>query len=125
MGEKITELRNELGLTQQELGHKLVPPVNRGAINKWEKGKVKNIKRTYVEQLSVLFEKEPIELMCFESRFNEEQISKEAKIFEKVQEHFGKDAFELLKGFLELNESGRQKILNDMNDLSQLSKYTD
>lgn len=123
MGEYIKSLRNELGLTQEELGHQLNPPVNRAAVHKWEKGWVENIKRTYIEQLANMFGITPHELMCFESKFDEEQISKETKVIEQVQEIFGDEAVQLLQYFSELNESGRQKALDDICDLTEIPKY--
>lgn len=130
MGEYIKKLRtgeNKYGLkwSQEELGHSLNPPVNRCAINKWEKGRVENIKRTHIEQLSKLFGIQPSELMCFESRFDENQISEEVKTIEAVQNLFGKDAVQLLQHFMELNDIGKQKALEDLVDLTELSKYTD
>lgn len=125
MGEYIHKLRTNLNLTQEELGHKLVPPVNRGAVNKWETGRVENIKRTYIEQLSNIFGVEPIDLMCFESKVDEEQISKEVKVIEQIQSVFGKDAVQLLQYFMELNELGKQKALDDIGDLTQLPKYNE
>ena len=129
MGEYIKELRtggNRYGRkwSQEELGHSLNPPVNRCAINKWEKGRVENIKRTHIEQLSVLFGIQPSELMCFESMYDENQISEEVKTFEAVQSLFGKDAVQLLQHFMELNSLGKQKALDDIIDLTELSKYT-
>ena len=130
MGEYIKKLRtgeNKYGLkwSQEELGHSLNPPVNRCAINKWEKSRVENIKRTHIEQLSKLFGIQPSELMCFESRFDENQISEEVKTIESVQSLFGKDAVQLLQHFMTLNNIGKQKALEDLVDLTELPKYTD
>lgn len=129
MGEYIKQLRtggNRYGTkwSQEELGHSLNPPVNRCAINKWEKGRVENIKRTHIEQLSVLFGIQPSELMCFESQYDENQISEEVKTIEAVQNIFGKDAVLLLQHFMELNDIGKQKALEDLADLTELLKYT-
>ena len=66
MGEYIKQLRNGLKLTQEELGQKLNPPVNRAAINKWEKGNVKNIKRSHIQQMAEIFGVSPVDLMCFD-----------------------------------------------------------
>lgn len=129
MGEYIKKLRtggNKYGVawTQEELGRKLNPPVNRAAINKWERGLVANIKRSYIEQMSDLFGVTPSELMCFEFDIDEEQVSAEVKTIEMVQDVFGKDAVQLLQYFSELNEIGKQKVLNDICDLTQLPKYS-
>lgn len=65
MGLRIRQKRTELGLTMEELGDKL--GVQRQAINKWEKGEVQNIKRSYVTKMSELFDVSPAWLMGFEN----------------------------------------------------------
>lgn len=65
MGDYIKELRLEKEWTQDELGQKLNPPVNKSAVNKWEKGQVENIKRTHIERMSKFFGVRPSQLMCF------------------------------------------------------------
>lgn len=128
MGEYIKTLRcggNKYGkkYSQEELGRMLNPPVYRSAVNKWEKGLVINIKRDYIEQLATIFGIEPTDLMCFETRFDEEQISEEVKLAEGITKYFGKDAIQLLQLFSELNDSGKQKALNELADLTEIPKY--
>jgi repressor LexA len=64
MGKYIELKRKELGLTMEELGQRLNPPVKKSAVNKWEKGVVKNIKASHVEQLARIFEVSPSDLLC-------------------------------------------------------------
>lgn len=66
MGQYIKELRTSEGLSQEELGKMLTPPVNRAAVNKWETGQVENIKRNHIQQLAKHFGISPAKLMCFE-----------------------------------------------------------
>lgn len=120
MGEYIKLLRKNHDLTQEELGQRLKPTVNRAAINKWETGQVENIKRSYIEQMSKLFGVRPCELMCFDV---EQQISEDVIAIEHVQKRFGKDAVRLLELFTKLNDLGREKALEDLDDLSNLPKY--
>lgn len=127
MGEYIRYLRtggNKYGTkwTQEELGSALTPPLNRAAINKWENGQVENIKRSYIEQLSKLFHVKPCELMCFTQ---EQIISEEVKVIENVQETFGKDSVKMLELFTKLNELGKEKALESLDDLTNIPKYTD
>ena len=110
--------------TQAELGALLDPQVNRAAVNKWESGMIKNIKKVYIQQLANIFGVTPTELMCFESKYDEKQISEEVKVIERIQMLFGKDAVQLLQSFNELNELGKQKALEDINDLTEHPKYT-
>ena len=130
MGEYIKKLRcggNKYGRkwSQEELGHSLVPPVNRSAVNKWEHGMVENIKRTHIEQLAKMFGVTPSELMCFDSQYDVEQIAKEVKLIEDIQNHFGKDAVDLLRMYCELNDEGKEKALDNIGDLTEVPKYTD
>ena len=62
MGERIKQLRQEKGLTQEELGKYI--GVKKAAIMKYEKGNVKNMKRSSIETLSNLFNVSPSYLMC-------------------------------------------------------------
>lgn len=121
MGEYIKQLRKNHDLTQEELGQRLKPPVNRAAVNKWETGQVENIKRSYIEQMSKIFNVRPCELMCFDQ---EQQLAEDVIAIEQVQKRFGKDAVRLLELFTKLNELGKEKALEDLDDLTNLPKYT-
>lgn len=122
MGEYIKVLRKNKDLTQEQLGLKLKPPVNRAAINKWETGQVENIKRSYIEQMSILFNVRPCDLMCFDQ---EQQISEDVKAIEMVQHRFGKDAVRLLDYYTRLNDTGKKKALETLEDMTDLPKYTE
>jgi len=121
MGEKIKELRKDHNMTQEELGQKLSPSVNRAAINKWEHGTVKNIKRSYIEQMSSIFGVKPSDLMCFQ----EQQIAEDVYLLERIQGRFGSSAVRLLEYFTKFNEIGKNKALEQMDDLSNIHKYID
>jgi repressor LexA len=130
MGEYIKKLRKEHDLTQDELGQKLNPPVNRAAINKWETGQVENIKRTHIEQMSKIFGVMPSELMCFNTEWDliynpEGKLSDEAMVFEVVKNKLGTDYSRLLTYFQMLNDLGKKKAMDDCEDLTNLPKYTD
>ncbi len=64
MGDRIKQLRLEKGLTQEELGKYI--GVKKAAVMKYEKGNVKNMKRSTIETLSKLFNVTPSYLMCLE-----------------------------------------------------------
>lgn len=64
MGERIKQLRIANGLTQEELGKYI--GVQKAAIRKYEKGEVKNMKRTSIQILSNLFKVSPSYLMCID-----------------------------------------------------------
>ena len=64
MGEYIKEMRKKKGMSQEELGE--LVGVNRAAVNKWEKGRVENIKRSTIAKLAEVFGVSPADLMCWE-----------------------------------------------------------
>ena len=82
MGERIKQLRIANGLTQEELGKYI--GVQKSAIRKYEKGAVKNIKRSSIEIMSSLFKVSPSYLMCIENTSNSEEI--ESNYFEFTTE---------------------------------------
>ena len=53
MGKRIRELRQARGMSQEELGK--IVGVRRAAVNKWETGETKNLKRDTIEKLSKFF----------------------------------------------------------------------
>ena len=70
MGERIKQLREQMGLTQEELGKYI--GVQKSAIRKYEKNEVENMKRSSIEILSKLFNVSPSYLMCLdETRVDE------------------------------------------------------
>ena len=110
--------------TQAEIGAALNPPVNRAAVNKWETGMIKNIKKHHIQQLATMFGVTPTELMCFDDQIDSSKVSEEVKVIEAVQSLFGKDAVQLLQYFNELNEDGKKKALESISDLVDHPKYT-
>ena len=127
MGEYIKHLRTGHNIygrkwSQEELGASLNPPVNRSAVNKWESGLVENLKRTHVIQLAHLFGVNPCELMCFEES-NDSNVSDDAIAIERIQNMFGSDALELLQRFDKLNEVGRKKAIETLDDMIEHPKF--
>lgn len=80
MGERIKQLRIENGLTQEELGKYI--GVQKSAIRKYEKGEVKNMKRSSIQILSNLFKVSPSYLMCIED--NEKSSSLNNKKYTNI-----------------------------------------
>jgi repressor LexA len=75
MGERIKQLRIANGLTQEELGKYI--GVQKAAIRKYEKGEVKNMKRTSIQILSNLFKVSPSYLMCIDEKNSSSLNNKE------------------------------------------------
>ena len=63
-GDRIKQLRNTLGMSQEELGQKV--GVKKAAINKYETGIVVNLKRSVIDKLSAALQTTPAYLMGWE-----------------------------------------------------------
>lgn len=70
-----------------------------------------------------VFPGSPCELMCFDDRFDSAKAAEETKTLELVQKNFGKEAVKVLQMFCKMNQSGQQKVLEDMSDMTELPKY--
>lgn len=72
VGDLIRKKRQELNLSQEELGRMV--GVNRAAINKWESGRVKNLKRETIKKLSEIFNISPALLVEPETPAPEQEV---------------------------------------------------
>lgn len=113
MGEKIKQCREELELSQEKLGELLNPPVNKAAINKWEKGTVENIKRTHIQQLARIFKISPCDLMCWEEV--SQNVLQQPKVMTLTDE--------LVQIFSELNKEGQEDVLKYLHYIASQEKY--
>lgn len=120
IGQRILELRKLNGLSQEELGNRV--GVQRAAINKYEKGTVTNIPIQTIENMAVVFDVSPSYIVGWDSPGGND-LAMEVKIVQGVDHFFGKDAVELLEAFTELNQVGKKKSLEYVQDLGRISRY--
>lgn len=119
LGTRIKELRTLAGLSQEELGRRV--GVQRAAINKYEVGSVTNIPITTIEKLAAVFDVSPTYIVGWSEGSNN-PLSAEVKIIQGVQRFHGKDAVEGLELFATLNEEGKKRALQYIQDLSMIYK---
>lgn len=120
MGDRIKSLRKEHRMTQTELGDIL--GVGKSAILKYENGSVENIPRSTIQKMASIFGVSPSYLMCFD-KWEEERLSDEVALIERIQTKWGKDTVKLLDMFLSMNTEGQSKLLNTAEDMNALDKY--
>ena len=77
-GEKIRQLRKQLGMTQEELGNLI--GVQKAAINKYETGVVVNLKKTTIAALARALHVSPVDLLSPEDSNDAVPITLEARI---------------------------------------------
>lgn len=99
VGEKIKAARLKKGYTQEELGKMI--GVQKSAVAKYENGRVVNLKRSILQELSQILEIPPVELVT--------DISKDPK----------KSANELADIMLDIELMGMIKEYNQLNNASR------
>lgn len=116
-GTRIKELRTLSGMSQEELGRRV--GVQRAAINKYEVGSVTNIPITTIENIARVFDVSPTYIVGWtESAHN--HLAAEVRIIQGVKAFYGKETVDLLEGYITLSPMGRKKILQYLEDMSQL-----
>lgn len=124
VGLNIKKFRKEKKLTQMQLADLIGK--HESSIRKYEKG-LTDIPNEVIMQIADTLEVTPAELLSvedWETKYNPDgRLSEEVKTIEAVQTFFGDDAVELLQQFQMLNESGREKLLSDIEDLTMIPKY--
>ena len=123
IGDRIRELRTLAGLSQEELGNRV--GVQRSAINKYEKGLVTNIPLSTIEKMAMLFDVSPTYIVGWLGDVSGQSLASEVKIINGVSKAFGKDAVELLEGFVSLNSKGKKRVLQYLDDLSESDAFRD
>ena len=130
IGRRIRELRIKKGMSQEELAKAVGYTSNnsRSTINKVEQGQndiVQSKLKAYAKALDVtvgyLLGIEDAD--GFDIAYNPGEVQLEVNAFDVVKQAYGKDAVELLQVFVQLNEIGQQKALEQINDLFEIKKY--
>ena len=119
VGQRIKRLRKERKWTQEMLGAKL--GVKKAAIQKYESGRVINLKQETIKKLADIFEVPPTTFLdCSEwDKYAEEvNLAEQVKTFELIQKYFGDEAVALVHLYSELNELGQEKLILEAEKLS-------
>lgn len=97
IGQIIKQKRQELGMTQTELGQKM--GVGKTAVAKWEAGKVKNLKRDALPLLANILRISPLALIGINEDDN--KITKRLNSIEEV----------LLKKYRQLDTDDQEEVI--------------
>ena len=105
IGNRIKELRVMRGLTQEELG--AIVGVKKAAINKYESGLVKNIKRDMQAKLAAALNTDPASLFYADA----------------ADSKLTRDERNLISTYRSLNEEGQEKVRDYAADLVAAGRY--
>lgn len=106
IGEIIRDARIKKGYTQEQLGE--IMGVQKSAIAKWENGRVVNIKREKLKKLADVLSIPPYELVAPDS------------IDSNRGYNLSKDELQLLDMYRQLNEQGKEYILQTVTMASHV-----
>ena len=123
IGDRIKNLRLLAGLSQEELGNRV--GVQRAAINKYEKGLVTNIPIVTIEKMAMLFDVSPTYIVGWKEDVSGQSLASEVKIINGISKAFGKDAVELLEGYMNLNSKGKKRVIQYIDDLGESEAFRD
>lgn len=116
-GTRIKELRTLAGMSQEELGRRV--GVQRAAINKYEVGAVTNIPIATIEKLAQVFDVSPTYIVGWDNT-SSNPLSAEVKVLQGVKTFYGKDAVDLLEGYVTMSPKGQKKLFQYLDDMSRL-----
>ena len=134
-GQIIKMLREERGMTQETLAE-LMGYSHKSSINKIEMGKA-DLPQSKLIEFARILGVTPCELLGYEptpateeqkkfwdEKFNaNEELKNETVLIEQIQKRYGKDAVQLLQLFNSLNENGKTKAVENLEDLTAIEKY--
>lgn len=114
---RIKELRTLAGMSQEELGRRV--GVQRAAINKYEMGSVVNIPLATIEKMASVFGVSPNYIVGWNDVASN-PLSAEVRIIQGIKTFYGKEAVDLLEGYVTMNGIGQRKVLRYMDDMHKL-----
>lgn len=118
LGKEIKRLRLERGLTQQQLGDKI--GVQKSAIQKYEKGTIKNLKQETLCKLCEAFDIAPS--VFLDTIYDTDKLSREVKLLDEIAMLYGNRTVYLLEIYESLNQDGKVKLYDYAKDLAELYK---
>lgn len=114
-GARIRELRLLTNMSQEELGKRV--GVQRAAINKYEKGTVENIPIKTIEKIAMIFDVSPNYIVGWDNH-NSNPLAMEVKILQGVDRFYGTGSVELLECFVNLNNKGKRRAIQCLQELT-------
>lgn len=120
IGEKIKNARIEKGYTQEELGNLI--GVQKSAVNKYEKGRVVNIKRSVLAKISQVLDIPPVELVSDIEEKPVETANKLADLFLGLEiKETDAEVKLMLEEYNSLNEQKKAQVREYVHFLTERS----
>lgn len=122
IGQRIKSRREELGMSQEDLAHK-IGYKSKSSINKIELD-IQQLRQSKIKQIADALETTTDYIMGWSEKKNDEPKEKH-DITDLIKNQYGSDVYELVQLYSKLNETGKNKIMEELSDMVQLQKYTE
>lgn len=114
-GMRVKAARKERKMTQVQLADAIGK--KEATIRKYENGSIEAPWKV-IEDIATALDVSPFDLTV-----NVEQLRSDVKLQEEIQKAFGKDGLQILNDFDSLNDTGKQKALTYVGDLTEIERY--
>ena len=122
IGQRIKSRREELGMSQEDLAHK-IGYKSKSSINKIELD-IQQLRQSKIKQIADALETTTDYIMGWSEKKNDEPKEKH-DVTDLIKNQYGSDVYELVQLYLKLNEVGKKKIMEELRDTAALPKYTE
>lgn len=122
IGQRIKSRREELGMSQEDLAHK-IGYKSKSSINKIELD-IQQLRQSKIKQIADALETTTDYIMGWSEKKNDEPKEK-YDVTDLIKNQYGSDVYELVQLYSKLNEAGKNKIMEELRDTDALPKYTE
>lgn len=119
IGERIKARRDELGMSQEELAHK-IGYKSKTSINKIELG-IQELRQSKIKQIADALQTTPAYIMGWKETEEDQQLKKCRELFKKC---YGSDAYDVVSLYLTLDESDKNVVKTMIESLLSAEKYS-
>lgn len=119
IGERIKARRDELGMSQEELAHK-IGYKSKTSINKIELC-IQELRQSKIKQIADALQTTPAYIMGWKETEEDQQLKKCRELFKKCH---GSDAYDVVSLYLTLDESDKNVVKTMIESLLSAEKYS-
>lgn len=121
---RLTELINSTDVTLDKL-EQYVGKTN-ATISRYASGEITGVKRSVIVKLAEYFNVSPAWLAGFsDNKYENSRNSYKETLNKSIQQIYGIDAALLIEYYSKLNNSGKEKAIENIKDLTKINEYTE
>lgn len=122
IGQRIKSRREELGMSQEDLAHK-IGYKSKSSINKIELD-IQQLRQSKIKQIADALETTTDYIMGWSEK-EKGETQEQHTVTDLIKNQYGSDVYELVQLYSKLNEAGKKKIMEELRDTAELEKYTE